>query len=576
MIIRNRAGFAKGVAAIVAAGLLASACGGSSKSGPTKPSGPATTQGQQQAADEGKPVYGGTAVYGLPAETSGGYCDTDSQLAISGIQVNRALFDTLTVPDVKGEYKPYLAESVTSNPAFTQWTVKLRSGVKFHDGSALTAAVVKNNLDAYRGAYDKKRSDGTSMRKSQLFVFVFLDMTAVKAVDDLTLEITTKPWASFPATLYGSGRLGIMAQAQLDDEKTCDTKPIGTGPFKMQSWVKDDHLTVVKNPDYWRKDTGGGKLPYLDQIDFKPITASSQMQNGIASGGLDLALDDGGPNIVAYRELNKANKIKLSSSDVFPELSYTIFNVTKPPFNNIHARLAYAHAVDRDKLNQIRYKGVFTRASGPFGPGVLGFLADPGLPKYDPAAAKAEMALYKKDTGKDLEFTYTSAGTDPTGLADIDFIKTYMTNIGIKMNVKAVDESTGINAVIGKDFSVAGWRNHPGYDPDTEYVWWHCSAPAGGPCENLVNFNGFNDAVINKAFEVARASNDPAVRKTQYETINRQFAKMVYNGWGFYSLWTIPSAKRLSGVGTLPIPGGNKPFPGYTSGVDPAGLWVTK
>ena len=100
------------------------------------------------------------------------------------------------------------------------------------------------------------------------------------------------------------------------------------------------------------------------------------------------------------------------------------------------------------------------------------------------------------------------------------------------MTVKAVDESQGINNVIGKQFQAVGWRNHPGFDPDTEWVWWHCDNKTV-PCDNPVNFNGFNDPVINKALEDARSSTDPAQRKADYETVNRQFAKMVYNGWGW-------------------------------------------
>ena len=73
--------------------------------------------------------------FALPAETSGGWCLQEGQLAISGIQVARAIYDTLTVPDVDEKYMPFLAESVTPNADCTVWTIKLRSGIKFHDGT---------------------------------------------------------------------------------------------------------------------------------------------------------------------------------------------------------------------------------------------------------------------------------------------------------------------------------------------------------------------------------------------------------------------------------------------------------
>ena len=205
----------------------------------------------------------------------------------------------------------------------------------------------------------------------------------------------------------------------------------------------------------------------------------------------------------------------------------------------------------------------------------MGYLKDTGLPEYDLAKAKDYVAKYKQETGQDLKFTYLSAGTDPEGLKTIQLIKDYVTKAGLIMSVKTVDESQGINNVIAKNFDAVGWRNHPGYDPDTEWVWWHCNNKVV-PCDNPVNFNGFNDPVINKALEDARSSTDEAQRKADYETINKRFASEVYNGWGYWSDWTIPAAKKVHGIGNLPLPDGSAPFPGLTSGIDPAGIWVDK
>ena len=242
--------------------LVAAACGGG---GSDKSSSSSGSTGDSSA---GKPVYGGKVTYGLEAENSNGWCLPEGQLAISGIMVARTIYDTLTVPNDKGEYKPFLASSVDHDPTYTQWTIKLRPGIKFHDGTALDSTVVKNNLDAYRGKYPG--------RSSLLFSIVLDNITDVTAPDPMTVTITTKtPWPALPSYLYSSGRLGIMAQAQLDDKDTCDTKLIGTGPFKLKEWKVNDHLTAVKNPDYWLKDSSGNKLPYLDEIEFRPIIEPS-------------------------------------------------------------------------------------------------------------------------------------------------------------------------------------------------------------------------------------------------------------------------------------------------------------
>src|SRR5690606_27611413 len=116
------------------------------------------------------------------------------------------------------------------NDDSTVWTITLREGVTFHDGSDLTAEVVKNNLDAYRGAYPARRP--------LLFTFVFEPIESVTVVDPLTVEVGLKqPWVSFDSALWGSGRVGILAQAQLDDTTSCADNLIGTGPFMKVDWV---------------------------------------------------------------------------------------------------------------------------------------------------------------------------------------------------------------------------------------------------------------------------------------------------------------------------------------------------
>jgi peptide/nickel transport system substrate-binding protein len=100
-----------------------------------------------------------------------------------------------------------------------------------------------------------------------------------------------------------------------------------------------------------------------------------------------------------------------------------------------------------------------------------------------------------------------------------------------------------------------------------------------------VNFSRFNDAIINKAFEKARATDDVAVRKTAYEDINKEFAKQLWEAWGFWTLWSIPSQTDVQGLygPNLPTatspdagPSGDSPFKGLSSGDDVSGLWLKK
>jgi peptide/nickel transport system substrate-binding protein len=597
---KRSVGGAVAIALVMA--MLIAACGGSS--GKPNSNGNVTTTPNNAPKNQGKPVAGGDATMALPAESSGGWCLPEAQLAISGIQVTRAIYDYLAVPNDKNEYVPDLADKITSNADFTSWTIHVRAGIKFQDGTPLNGQVVKDNLDAYRGQF--KDPAGKPYRNPLLFTFVFDNVKAVTLVDPMTVKVDMlSPWSSFPASLYSYGRLGIMAEKQLRDGDNCFKDMIGTGPFEFKGdWQQNDHLTVVKNPNYWRKDQYGTPLPYLDKLTFKPVTETSTLTNGLTTKLFDLTITDDTVAIDQLQSSVDGGSLDIVKSSAFPEVAYTLFNDSKPPFDNINARKAFAYAVNRDEYNRIANKGLLQLASGPFGPGVLGYLANTNLPAYNVTTAKSYVKKYTDSTGQPLAFTLSTT-PDPISLTNAQLIGKYVQAAGMTMTIKQVDEATLINDAIGGKFQASGWRNHPGFDPDTQWVWWHCkNAPGratdstskeigtddaggvtGNNCDNPVNFSRFNDSIINKAFEKARASDDQTVRKTAYEDINREFAKQLWDGWGYYSLWTVPSQTNVAGLAGPTLPTATSPdagadggteFTGLSSGIDPAGVWLTK
>jgi peptide/nickel transport system substrate-binding protein len=574
-VVRSRRSrLATTVAAVAAFAIVASACGGGSNKSnntPSTNSGPATTAGiKDDSKTDATPVRGGSLTYGLEADTSGGFCLYKAQLAIGGIQVARTIYDTLTMPGGDGKIHPYLAQSVTGSANNTIWTIKLRPGIKFHDGTPLDATAVKDNLDHYR-------------KDNQLFVFVFADITAVDVVDPLTVKVTSKvPWSAFPWFLWSSSRLGIMAEAQMKSPD-CNTKLIGTGPFEYVSWKFNDKFVAKRNPNYWFKDPKtGAQLPYLDQITYIPQEDGAKRTTSLEAGDFQMIHTSDALQTVQIRKDVEAGKLKDTESDKFPELGYVMLNATKAPFNNLAARQAFAYSVDRDTYNQLRNGGILQNASGPFGPGVVGHLEDTGLPVFNPQKAKAAAAQYKNETGKDLTFTLDHTA-DPSTTQDAVLVQQMVQqNAGIKVQLNAVaDQSTLINIAIGRQFDATLWRNQPGADSDTQYVWWHCgNSPAAGanpngaaPCDNPVNFGGFNDPVINNDLDKARQSNDPAERKSLYEAINKRFASQLWNLWSQYTLWTVGYQPPIHGVLGPNLPDGAAPFEGLPTGHPVDGLW---
>ena len=542
------------LAVLVAASLAGTACAGGDADGNDGTSDPGAN------GDASGPVYGGTATYGLEAENSGGWCLPEGQLAISGIQVARAIYDTLTVPDADAEYVPFLAESVEPNEDFSQWTITLRDGVTFHDGTELDAGVVKNNLDAYRGEYPA--------RQPLLLRFIFEPVTAVDVVDDLTLTVTTDaPWPAFPAALYANGRAGIIGQAQLDDPDTCDRKLIGTGPFQLDEWVVNDHLSASRNQSYWGTDADGNQLPYLDAIEFRPVVDPVTKANAVLSGDLTMAHGSGGAVTQIWMDADDAGDISLVSSEEFPEVAYTIVNAAKPPFDNRNARLAAAAAVDVEEFNQIRNNGIFTIASGPFGPGNMGYLEDAGYPPYDLEAARGYAAAYEAETGQPLAFSYTYQ-SDPETTQTAQVLQSMWQEAGFDVSIRPIEQAALISTAIGGDYDTISWRNHPGGDPDSQYIWWYGGSP--------LNFGGFDDPELNALLDEGRTSLDPERRTEVYEEVNRQFGAEAYNQWINWVRWSVAGDTGVNGVFGPLLPDGSEPFGGLAGGHPVSGIWLAQ
>jgi peptide/nickel transport system substrate-binding protein len=531
-------------AAVVTVALLAGACGGGSGK-------KTTTKGQQGA---GTPVLGGQIVYGLDAETQGGYCQTTSQLAASGIIVNQSIYDTLVVPDDKGGYAPYLAQSVTHSPDYLTWTVKLRPGIQFQDGEPFDANAVKLNFDAYR--------------KGALFSFVFTNIADEQVVDPMTVDIhMKKPWVAFLGYLWGTGRLGMVAPNHIN-APDCALKPVGTGAFMVKEYVPNDHMTVVKNPRYWRKDAAGRQLPYLDQIEFRPIIDPYQRLNALKTGQIQLMLTDNGDVIYQIRQGVNQGTLASVENQRGAEVAYTMLRVDKPPFNDPIARQAVAYAGDKVEVNDIIYHGVNTLTDTPFAPEVFGYIKEPINPpiRHDLARARQLVEQYKAAHGGEFKLTISSTN-DPTVIKSAQLVQSQWQKAGITVDIKVADQATLINQALGGQFQAVTWRNHPGGDPDGQYVWWHSNSP--------VNFNNIKDPDLDRALDDGRSNTDVNARRADYEEVQRIFARQLYNLWGFYALWTFASTPKVHGVTGPDLPDGGRP--GLIASVHPVvGIWLAK
>ncbi|MEJ5253834.1 MAG: ABC transporter substrate-binding protein [Acidimicrobiales bacterium] len=525
--------------ALAAIALVLAACGESSRNGTT-----ATLEAGSDVtlAADSPPHRGGTLRYALASE-SDGWNPTVNRWAGDGTQVGLTIFDALAAYDADGTAVPYLAEAFIPNTDFTEWTIRLRPGVRFHNGQPLDAAAVVRAIKAHQ--------------RSPLTARAIAPVETATAVDPQTVVITMRePWSSFPVVLTGQAG-AVPAPAQLDDPDG-SRRPIGAGPFRFVSWTPDKELVVERNPDYWQRDQNGEPLPYLDRIVFRPITDDSQRANALETGDIDMTWTSAASSITRYRALAGEGRIQLVEQRRQSEVSFVMLNLASPPFANLHARKAIAHATNSRAWVDVIAQGVTEPAYTLFRP-TSRWHSDITKPAFDLDAARSEVAAYQAETGQPLSFTLSVGGT-PLARTQGEFLEAAWEQTGMRVDIRQVEASTYIlDGVLG-NYQAILWGQFGSPDPDYEQVWWlsETAAPIGSIS---LNFPRHTDPATDAALARARSTQDFAERKAAYDEVQRRFAENLPYIWLDYTQPVIAASTKVRGITNGPLPDGRASWP---------------
>ena len=288
-----------------------------------------------EVPSEPEPQFGGTLRVGVEAEGDG-LNPAANNFAVSAYVMTYPIFDPVAYYDTQGRWIPYLAESFTKIGDGSVWQMKLRSGVRFHDGTDLDA-------DDAIATFEAQVADPVISLAVRPF---FVAENPIAKIDDLTVEFRlARPAASFP--FFITSQLGMILPsewlARALGDPTLNQFPVGQGPFMIESRVQDEKTVLVRNPDYWAADRTD---IYLDRIEIEPITDTAIAAERLAAGDLDLMVTANAEATLTLREA-KAEGVKtienLRSSETF-----AVINSEKPPFDDIRARQALTFASDRD------------------------------------------------------------------------------------------------------------------------------------------------------------------------------------------------------------------------------------
>jgi peptide/nickel transport system substrate-binding protein len=548
---------------------------------------PAATTAPPATTPVAKPVVGGELVVSGDAEVAQAWVPAQIQCDSYCHQRARSFFETIGTVGTDRKVHPFLAESIEPNADSTEWTIKVRSGISFTDGTPLNADAMIENLQR-TGTYLLIAAQINDIAKVPSAADPSKKELKIDKLDDMSFKIYTGkggdpaqplPWPGFDIAL--ASQLGFVASPAwlkaVDADPSLAAKPIGTGPFTVESYAPRDALVVVKNPKYWRKDADGVQLPYLDKITFKVIEDAQTSEGALRSGDIDIFSDSSAVVVSDFMDDADFSQIR---RDEFSETSYLLIDLDKvAPTQDVRVRCALSKALDRQEIADLTQASLPKLANGLFSPGQEGYLDDNGFSiEQDLEGAKALIADYQKDHPGPVEIQYADTA-DRINSQRAELIKGYWAEIGVNTTVSVIPQDQYItNALLGdKSFYIYAWRLHSGITIDQQNLWWN-SASAGPDGGLALNFGRMRDPIVDENLAIARSDPDAAKRKAAAEAVNRQMAKQCYQIPYSYATWATNFKKTVHGVSEDVLPDGTAQLDGtdFTGWFSVATLWVEK
>ncbi|MDA2999817.1 MAG: ABC transporter substrate-binding protein, partial [Actinomycetota bacterium] len=519
---------------------------------------------------------GGTLTVGI-FDSFPGYCMADN-LANSSLMAGRTIYETWVEQRADGKIVPYVLSKVENSRDFKTWKLTVRPGIKFHDGSPVNADAIVTNFQAGRGALTllgRAPSPGTNGGFNA-------NITSVTKVSDMSAQVTLyRAQTDFLETLYASGRGFVRAPSQILGGAKCSTTPIGTGPFKLVS-TKLNELVVAKNPNYWRKDASGKSLPYLDRITFTFLTETASRVSGIKSKSLDVAMFSSVGEVKQIRDLqkNKSMTVIESPEEYYPSLW---LNHRIAPFNNKNARVAVSHSLNRVDFNKVRGRNYTSVPKSIVGPANIMY-NEKGYLGYDLKKAKAAVAAYKKETGKDLEFSYPYIAGSTESLASVQLQQKYAKAAGIKMNLLPLTTAEIIQRAFPQQFQAMGLLLMEGTGTAFIHPFLTTDTSGGNQAHilrrtplailyGILNLSAHSDTVLDEMFWKAKAEPNPAKRKALYAKVTERIQSEAHIANLQYQKYALAYRTNVKGVGELGLTAGGKRKLMTNFGIDFTGVY---
>ena len=438
------------------------------------------------------------------------------------------LCDKLFVLDEKLNIVPQLATGFQWAPDNKSVTIKLRSGVTFHDGEKFDAAAVKFNIERHKTL-------AGSNRRGEL-----APVTSVDVVDDTTVRLNLSgPFSPLLAMLTDRSGMMVSPKAATAAGANFGAKPVCSGPFRFVERIAQDRIVLERFPNYWNKAE-----IHFDRVVYLPIVDATVRLANLKSGQLDFIERVGSSDVAG---LKSDNRFKLQR---IVELGYQglTINIGKsdvaqknPLGKDPRVREALELSLDRDGIVQVAMDGEGLPGNQ-WVPPTSGFYAKNfPMPKRDVAKAKA---LLKEAGVPNPSFTLmTPTTSDAQKIAQV--VQAMAKEAGFDIKIQSTEFATSLNLADKGDFEayVLAWSGRA--DPDGNLQSFHA-------CKQPLNYAGYCKPEVDDLINKSRVATDPAARTKLFEEVAANVMKDRPVIYLYHRNWLWAYASKVSGLRTVP------------------------
>jgi peptide/nickel transport system substrate-binding protein len=346
------------------------------------------------------------------------------------VESSHTVYDPLVRIRPDGSLEPSLATKWTANADATQWTFSIRGGVKFSDGSALTP-------DDVVWTYNTILASDKSLNKPNISPYL---KGASKAGDSDVVFDMKVPFAAWPRQ---SSLIPIVSRKAYESlgATAFASHPVGTGPYTVSSFTPSQTVVYQANKSYW------GGAPAIKQVTLQFIANETTRVNALQSNSIDLAVIS--PATADTARSAKSLTVKSVPSNL---VTYVGFNVNAAPLTNLKLRQAIDMAIDRQAIAKTLFKGDAAPIGQLLAPASFGY--DPSFKPTAFDTAKAKQLVQDSGyAGQPITFAYPNGPAVPQAAEVAQAIDGYLSAVGIKLQLKAEDQTTFVSDWMGRKFT---------------------------------------------------------------------------------------------------------------------------